>query len=133
MTLLRYYKPINANVNNSKNKSLSESDENKLSLSETSLSEFLQRKQTKQMKRILKEVPKKKKNFNLVYQKEKQKRKLIKIDFKENDKEFLWLRYDPKEKKCTMDYVDFMVLIFPLLKAFYNYNDKNRKFFPTNF
>jgi hypothetical protein len=91
---------------------LSEKDK---SLSEISLSEISTEKIDETDEKFVKEALKNEKFQNLA-----KRKTIVKINKKGFQrkwlKEFSWLRYDSKEKKCTVNYVGFMVLIFLSLK-----------------
>ncbi|RIA97999.1 hypothetical protein C1645_731997 [Glomus cerebriforme] len=131
MTLLCYYKPINANVNNSKNKnipnkkekSLSENDENDLSLSKISLLEISIEEEinepvdqtNSQRNPIL--LFQKKKTSKLRILKRNIKVKINKKGFQRKwFKEFSWLRYDSKEKKMYCKLYRFHDINIPFAK-----------------
>ncbi|CAB4479250.1 unnamed protein product [Rhizophagus irregularis] len=125
MTLLRYYKPINANVNKSKNKdklnekdkSLSESDESNLSLSETSLSEISTEEIDEIDEKNSQRSSKKRKISKSCISKRKTKAKINKKGFQKKWlKEFSWLRYDSKEKKMHCELCRFHGINIPFAK-----------------
>ncbi|GES83200.1 zinc finger protein 862-like [Rhizophagus clarus] len=124
MTLLRYYKPINANVNNrnkntpnEKDKSLSENDKNDLFSSEISSSETPTEEET------LNEIEKvnSQRSFRKISKSHIIKRKIkAKINKKGLQrkwlKEFSWLRYDSKEKKMHCELCRFHGINIPFAK-----------------
>ncbi|UZO18345.1 uncharacterized protein OCT59_009660 [Rhizophagus irregularis] len=125
MTLLRYYKPINANVNKSKNKdklnekdkSLSESDESNLSLSETSLSEISTEEINEIDEKNSQRSSKKRKISKSCISKRKTKAKINKKGFQKKWlKEFSWLKYDSKEKKMHCELCRFHGINIPFTK-----------------
>ena len=119
MTLLRYYKPVNSTASNSKDKDelaekdKSESEEELEDLSEASTEEEIDNDETDETSVSL---PQKRKTLKSHIFKKKTKVKVKKVFQRKWLREFSWLRYDSKEKKCTVNYVDFIVLIFLSLK-----------------
>ncbi|CAB4416294.1 unnamed protein product [Rhizophagus irregularis] len=125
MTLLRYYKPINANINKNKNKntpnekdkSLFESDENDLSLSEISFSESSTEEEIDEPTRNSNLFSQERKTSKYRISKRKIKAKINKKGFQRKWlKEFSWLRYDSKEKKMHCELCRFHGINIPFAK-----------------